>query len=389
MKTVVVKKQTEEKIKSLHRWIYKDEIKKLPKSVEKGQLVKVLSTDGKFLAVGYINPNSIITVRILTFSQQEINYQFFKEKIQKAIEKREKFLSKKTNAYRLIHSEADFLPGLIVDRYDKYLSVQFNTAGINSFRELILKALIETVKPEGIYEKVDEKVKQIEGLEENEEKVLYGTIPDEILITENQVKFKVNIKEGQKTGFFLDQRKNREVVSSYVEEGFEVLDMFSNAGGFGIYCLKKGAKYVDFVDISKLAVKQVEENCQLNDFKNYKTHLEDAFDFLSKAEKKYDLIILDPPPFAKTKKEKAGALKGFKYLIVNSLKLLKEGGYLSVFSCSHHITEKDLLELLLFASAKEKKPLQIVERLYQDIDHPVILNIPPSFYLKGFLVKVL
>lgn len=389
LKSVIIKISAVEKLKQFHPWIYKDEIKKFPKNINKGDLVKVLSPDGEILGIGYINPESIITVRILTFKNEEVNKEFFKKRIYKAFIYRQKIFDNITNAYRIIHSEADFISGLVVDKYGDYLSIQFNTAGINRFRDLIIKSLIEITKPKGIYEKVDEKILKIEGLKQNKEQTIYGEVLENIQVIENSLKFVASIKQGQKTGLFLDQRKNRKIVSSYIQRGFKILDLFSNSGGFGIYCLKKGADFVEFVDVSQVAVSQIEENCKLNDFKNYKAIKEDAFDYLNNLNKKFNLIIIDPPAFAKTKKEKVGAIKGFQFLVINSIKALEENGYIAVFSCSHHITEEDLKKVLLFASQKTGKRIVIIEKLMQDLDHPYLLNSPPSFYLKGFLVKVI
>jgi len=385
-KKVIVKKSAEEKLKYFFPWVYENEILKYPKNVEAGDLVDVYSKNGKFLGRGYINPKSKITVRILTFKKEPINREFFKKQIERAIDKR-KIFKNITNAYRVIHSEADFLSGLIVDKYDDYLTVQINTAGMERFRNDILEILVETLSPKGIYEKSDVKAREKEGLE-TEEKVLYGQIPDKIEIEEYQIKFIVYLKESQKTGFYLDQRKNRKIVGSYAKGN--VLDLFSNAGGFGIHAYKNGAEFVKFVDISPNAIKQLEENVKLNGIENYEIVKEDVFDFLKKELKtgiKYDLIILDPPAFAKTKREREGALRGFKYLILNSLKILKENGLLAVFSCSHSITMEDLKKVSLEASKDTGFRLEILEHLYQDLDHPYILNIPNSLYLKGFLMR--
>lgn len=389
MKDVIIKISVVEKLKQFHPWIYKDEIKKFPKNINKGDLVKVSSPYGEILGIGYINPESIITVRILAFKNEEVNKEFFQKRIYKAFIYRQKIFDNITDAYRIIHSEADFIPGLIVDKYADYLSIQFNTAGINRFRNLIIKSLIEIIKPKGIYEKVDEKISKIEDLSQNKEQTIYGNVPDKIHVIENSLKFVASIKQGQKTGLFLDQRKNRKIVSSYTQRGFKILDLFSNSGGFGIYCLKKRADFVEFVDVSQVAISQIKENCKLNNFKNYKAIKEDAFDYLNNLNKKFNLIIIDPPAFAKTRKEKDGAIKGFQFLIINSIKALEENGYIAVFSCSHHITEEDLKKVFLFASQKTGKKIVIIEKLIQDLDHPYLLNSPPSFYLKGFLIKVI
>ncbi|WP_457641118.1 class I SAM-dependent rRNA methyltransferase [Persephonella sp.] len=389
MKKVIVKKSAAEKIRSFNPWIYKNEIKKVQQDVEKGELVEIYSPDGQFLGVGYINPLSKIMVRILSFFEKpEINTEFFKLRIKKALEKRS-HLRSYTNAFRVVHSEADFLPGLIVDLYDRYLSIQINTAGMEKFRSEILEAIISVLKPEGIIDKSDEKSRQKEGLD-TVHQVIYGNIPEKVLIEEQGVRFYVYLKKGQKTGFFLDQRKNRKLVSEYVQNGFKVLDLFSNAGGFGIYAGLKGADFIKFVDISENAVQQILENCELNKITSFQVVDENVFDFLKKEikrEGKYDLIIIDPPSFAKTKHEKEGGLRGFKYLILNSIKLLKERGMIAVFSCSHHIGMDDLKAVTMDAAKDTKTRVEIIEHLFQDKDHPYILNIPFSFYLKGFIFR--
>ncbi len=382
MKKIILKKSALPKIKQKNLWIYKNEIKKLP-NLKAGEIVDIY-IGNEYLATGYINPDSKITVRILSFEKTDIN-SLIRNRIKEAIQKREN-LKSITNAYRIIHSEADLLPGLIVDFYNGYIAIQINTAGMENFRHLILDTLIEILSPEGIIDKSDEKVRKKEGLT-TENKVLYGSIPDKILITENNINFSVYLKEGQKTGFYLDQRKNRKLVSEYVQTGFKVLDLFSNAGGFGIHCGKKGADFIKFVDVSDLALNQVQENCRLNEITNFQTIKEDAFDFLKNETDSYDLIIVDPPSFAKSRHERQGALRGFKYLIVNSLKILNPKGYLAVFSCSHHISMQDLIDLTTSSAAITGDILEIKEFMYQDKDHPAVINMPNTLYLKGLLVQ--
>ncbi|WP_029523299.1 class I SAM-dependent rRNA methyltransferase [Persephonella sp. KM09-Lau-8] len=382
MKKIILKKSALPKIKQKNLWIYKNEIKKLP-DVKAGEIVDIY-IGNEYLATGYINPDSKITVRILSFEKTDIN-SLIRNRIKEAIQKREN-LKSITNAYRIIHSEADLLPGLIADFYNGYIAIQINTAGMENLRQLILDTLMETLSPEGIIDKSDDKVRKKEGLT-TENKVLYGSIPDKILITENNINFSVYLKEGQKTGFFLDQRKNRKLVSEHVQTGFKVLDLFSNAGGFGIYCGKKGADFIKFVDVSDLALNQVQENCRLNGITNFQAIKEDAFDFLKNETDSYDLIIVDPPSFAKSRHERQGALRGFKYLIVNSLKILNPKGYLSVFSCSHHISMQDLIDLTTSSAAITGDILEIKEFMYQDKDHPAVINMPNTLYLKGLLVQ--
>ncbi len=391
MKKIIVKNIALEKFRTFNPWIYKNEIKKIPKGLKSGEIVEIYSQDKEFLGIGYANPLSKITLRVLSFFHKEvIDQKFFEETIRKAYEKRKKYI-KSSNAFRVVHSEADNLSGLIIDYYNRYLSIQINTAGMENFRKEIVNAILKVIEPKGIYEKSDEKARKKEGLE-TEEKVIYGEIPDKIVIEENGVRFNVALKSSQKTGFYLDQRKNRKIVSDYVEEGFKVLDLFSNTGGFGIYTGKKGADFIKFVDISENAVFLIKENAELNNINNIQIEKNNVFHFLKyelETQNRYDLIILDPPSFAKTKHEKAGALKGFKYLILNSLKLLEKDGLLAVFSCSHHVDLDDLKKVSLSASKDTKIPVEILEHLFQDIDHPYVLNIPNSLYLKGFLIRKL
>ncbi|WP_457628613.1 class I SAM-dependent rRNA methyltransferase [Persephonella sp.] len=388
MKKVILKKSGEEKLKSYSQWVYTNEIKKAPRDILPGEVVEIFSSSGRFLGLGYYNPLSKIPLRVLTFFKRGDIRQLIRDRIKRAVEKRRK-LHINSDAFRIVHSEGDFLPGLIVDYYSGYLSVQINTAGMENLRETIIDVLIENISPEGIIDKSDEKVRKKEGLE-TENRVIYGAVPDVVRINENGILFNVYLKEGQKTGFYLDQRENRKIVSSVVEGGFSVLDLFSNAGGFGIYAGKMGASYITFVDISEKALEQVRENCSLNEITDYTVVNQNAFDFLKeevKSGNKYDLIILDPPSFAKTKSEKEGALRGFKYLILNSLKLLKENGYLAVFSCSYHVDMNDLLEVSASASTDTKIPVGVREFMYQDRDHPVLVNMPNTLYLKGLLLE--
>ena len=382
---VYINKNAYEKLKKRFVWVYKNEIQKAP-TCDAGSIVDIYYKD-KFVGVGFYNPLSKISLRILSFEKVNIDKEFFKNKILQAIHKRTKTLNKRiklnqsiTNSYRVIHSEADFLPGLIVDKYEDNLVASFTTAGMENYKGVIVEILIDLLKPKGIYEKGD-KIRQKEGLEVISQ-VLYGEVDDEFIIEENNKKFLTQLKEGQKTGFFLDQRKNRKIISYF--DGKKTLDLFANAGGFGIYA---NAKYTKFVEISALACSLIEKNCELNNLQNYEIVKADVFKFLENEKEKYDLIIVDPPAFAKTKSARKGAIKGWKYLIVNSLKLLEKGGYLALFSCSHSITSKDLLDLALSSSVIDNSYLEVIEFLKQDIDHPYMINIPNSLYLTGVLLR--
>ena len=365
------------KLKKKFPWVYKNEIISIPEC-NPGDVADLMYK-GEYVATAFLNPLSKITARVISFDKMHINREFFENKIKAAIEKRNG-LEKITNSYRLIHSEADFLPGLIVDKYGEYLVLSITTAGMENFKGIILEILIDLLKPKGIYEKGD-KIRQKEGLEVSSQK-LYGEIEDDFIIIENNKKFLTNLISGQKTGFFLDQRRNRRIVGKYGNK--KTLDLFANAGGFGIYA---NAEFTKFVEISANACSLIEKNCELNNLKNYEIVKMDVFKFLEKENEKYDLIIIDPPAFAKNKNAKKGALKGWKYLIVNSLKLLEKGGFLALFSCSYAINQKDLLDLALSSSIIDNSYLEVIEFLKQDIDHPYVLNIPNSLYLTGLLLR--
>ena len=386
MKNVTITKSASYKLKSFFCWVYQNELVN-PTDVADGEIIDVLSHNGEFLGRGYINQKSKISVRILTFEQREINQEFFTARLQQALKKRTN-ITNTSDAYRVVHSEADFLPGLIVDWYNGYAAIQINTLGMECFRKEILQSLIEVLNPKGIFDKSDIKVRAKEGIE-TLNGVIYGEVPQEIPIAENGISFVVNLYEGQKTGFYLDQRRNRQAVAHHIHKDDKVLDIFCNAGGFGLYALKNGAT-VRFVDLADHALAQVAQNITLNGFETCEIIKQDAFDFLTlekMTKNTYDCIVLDPPPFAKTKKEAEGAIKGFKFLLSAALKLLNDDGIVAVFSCSHHVALNDLLELSLEASTKARIPLEVIEMLRADEDHPYVLNIPNSAYLAGIVLR--
>jgi len=386
MNQITVTKNAARQLKNFFGWVYQNELI-APDDVADGEVVDVLGPDGTFLARGYINRKSQISLRVLAFDRRDIDQEFFVARFRNALAKRRK-IAENSDAYRIIHSEADFLPGLTVDWYAGYASVQINTLGMERFRNEIIDALITVLSPTGIIEKSDPKVRSKEGIE-TRNGVLYGDVPEAVVITENGVKFSVNLHEGQKTGFYLDQRRNRSQTAGYIQSGDSVLDVFCNAGGFGLYALRNGAS-VRFVDLSEHALTQVAHNILLNGFEASDIIKQDAFDFLTLeklSDRRYDCVLLDPPPFAKTKKEAEGAIKGFKFLFSAGLALAKPGGIVALYSCSHHIGESALLDIAREASFKAGVPLEIVELQRADADHPYILNIPNSAYLSGIVVR--
>ncbi len=387
MKPITIKRAAAERLRAFHPWVYRTDI--LQSAGGPGDLVAVHAPDGAFLGIGYINPASEISVRILSFSRVEINRDFFRERLLTAFRKRE-VLAGRTDACRLVHAEADELPGLIVDDYAGHLVLQVNTLGMERLQELLLPELLELRQPKGIYGKSDASSRRREGLA-TEDRILHGEIPGRIEIREGGARFLVSLREGQKTGFFLDQRRNREIVSSCINKGDSVLDVFAHTGAFGIHAALNGAGRVRLVDASREALALARDNMALNGVSGEAVRA-DAFDFLTEApgtRDRYNLVILDPPPFAKAKRSTDGALKGMRHLIAQSLRILRPGGLLAVFSCSHHVSLETLRVALLEAAADRANRVEVLEHLFQDRDHPQVLNIPMSLYLKGFLVRSL
>ena len=391
MLQVRVKPGIEDRIKGFFPWIYRPEIASLSRKPRKGELVVVRDFAGKFLGYGYINPEVSIAIRILSFDKNEkVTPDLIKRRIREAYNYRKK-LYINSNAYRLVHSEGDLLPGLIVDVYGDYAVVEFTTYGMAQFREAVIEALVEVLKPKGIYEKANLTAAKIEGTGV-EEKVVYGEVPEEIVIWEHDLRFYINVPEGQKTGFFLDQRNSRKFVRTLVEPGDRCLDVFCHTGGFALNMKKMGAKEVIAVDISDLALEMGKRNEDLNGLSGIEWVEANAFDFLRKLDRsgeEFDVIVIDPPSFAKNRHSVPNALRGYKELCVRGLRLVKPGGYLAIFSCSFHITQQHLLDVLTEASYDVRRQVRVIATTFQDKDHPWILQMPNTLYLKGVWVEVI
>lgn len=387
MKKVVIKKSSAAKLASYFPWVYDNEILDFdPENLKPGDIVEIVTRKGTFLGTGYINPRSVISVRVLSFQKEEINKSFFIEKIRAAFESRRDIL-KLTNACRLVYSESDGLPGLIADFYNGFLVIQINTAGMEKRRDLIIDAFRQVLDLKGIYEKSDARSREKEGLR-TEEQPISGDIPDGVLIQENGISFLVEIKGSQKTGFYLDQRRNRFLTTSRITAGMHVLDIFSHTGAFGIYAALKGAR-VKAVDVSRPALDLALENARLNGVR-IEAVKSDAFDFLDELANKGSragAVILDPPPFSRSRGARQGALSGLKHLVLQSLRILDKGGLLAIFSCSHHVSANDLITLSQEAAQDTRSRLEVTDFLLQDLDHPYIINIPQSLYLKGLLCR--
>jgi 23S rRNA (cytosine1962-C5)-methyltransferase len=339
--------------------------------------------------VGYLNPGFQIVVRMLAFEDIAIDESFFDEKISRAVEIRKKFMPPATNAYRLIHSEGDFLSGLTVDVYGDFLIAEFNTAGIDAWKPVIVPCLQKYFPACSIFERSDSDLRKREGLKRSVGVLAGEEPPDAVEIRENGLLFGVDIKSGQKTGFFLDQRESREYVRG-LSAGKRVLNCFAYTGGFSVYAAKGGAREIVSVESSEPAVMLGRKNFERNGLGAEQSvwAQQDVFDYLRATKKEFDLIILDPPAFCKSKSQIQHAARGYKDINLQALKQLPKEGLLFTFSCSSYITP-DLFQKIVFgAAADAKRDVRILKKTSHAFDHPINIYHPEGEYLKGLLCEV-
>ena len=393
--TVVLRAKKEKPVLNRHPWVFSGAIERVAGSPAAGDIVTVTDRSGQALAKGYINPKSQIVVRLLTWELDEpIDKAFWRRRLAEAVAGRELLGldSEATTAYRLVNAESDGLPGLIVDRYGDYLVVQFLTLGVDCRRDDILDALEELVLPAGIYERDDVGVRAKEGLREQVGLLRGAAPPDQFEVRECGRRFLVDMKTGQKTGFYLDQRENRERVARFAG-GRHVLNCFSYTGGFSIYAAAAGALSITNVDVSAEALALGDANMRLNGLQTpVENRAANVFEDLRKFRdegRQFDLIILDPPKFATSKAQVQSATRGYKDINLLGMHLLRQNGLLATFSCSG-LMDRDLFQKVLFgASVDAGRPVQIIETLSQAADHPVLLSFPESAYLKGAICRAL
>lgn len=387
MLKVFLNKNEEKRLLRGHPWVFNNEVNRFEGEIKAGCICDVYSFDSRFIGRGFFNSNSKIMVRLLSRTQEEIDENFFRNLITKAWNYRKSLGL--GNSCRVIFSEADKIPGLIVDKYGEYLSIQILSLGIELRKEMIVKLLIEIINPLGIYERSDVSVRKKEGLEEFKG-IIYGDFNPLVEIEENGIKMYVDLENGQKTGYFLDQKFNRKNLENYCKDRI-VLDCFSHTGGFALHASKYKAKEVVAVDISQKAVEDIIRNAVLNNFDNIKAVQFDVFDFLRQEENKnrFDCIILDPPAFTKNKETVEKAYRGYKDINLQALKIIKENGFLLTFSCSQHMTPAFFLQMLEDASVDSKRQVQLVDFRIQSPDHPTLLGSDESLYLKCAVLHVL
>ncbi|MGL5123867.1 MAG: class I SAM-dependent rRNA methyltransferase [Fusobacteriaceae bacterium] len=390
MARVILEEGKEKKIINFYPNIFKDDVQSTQGIIKNGDIVDVCMRDLRFIARGYVTEGTSAYVRVLTTKEEVIDSKFILSKIKNAYEKR-KHLLEETNCVRAFYSEADGIPGLIIDKFDKYISVQFRNSGIESIRQDIINAIKKVFKPKGIYERSDVEQRTLEGVEQKTG-VIYGDIPERIIMHDNGLQYYIDIVDGQKTGFFLDQRESRKFIRPYIKHNTRFLDVFSSTGGFSMAALKEGALKVVAVDKAPHALNLARENYTLNAFENnFSTAEGDAFMLLktmAEREEKYDIITLDPPSLVKKKMDIERGRDFFYNLCNQSFKMLENGGILGVITCAYYLSMQDILEVTRMAASRNGKLLQVIGINYQPEDHPWLLHIPESLYLKALWVRV-
>lgn len=382
-----LKKNEEKRIVAGHSWVYANEVARIDGKDKNGSLAEVYAHDGRFIGKGYINHLSKILVRVFIRDGQTDDKSYYLAALKKADGHRKKLGY--TNCYRMVFAEADNLPALIVDRYGDILVMQCLSLGIDMRKQMIADCLKELFNPAGIYERSDIAVRKKEGLEEVKG-VLYGEVPDYCPIEENGVKMLVDVKNGQKTGYFLDQKENRFAARKYCAGADEVLDCFCNSGGFSLNAAKV-AKKVIACDISPRALTNVADNAKLNGFENIETLQGDVFEILRnfrREKRQFDTVILDPPAFCKTADELKDAYRGYKDINLTAMKIVKSGGFLITCSCSHYMTLPLFSKMLTEAARESGRTVRCVEIKSQAPDHPSLLCAEETQYLKFFVLQV-
>ena len=388
MAKAYIVKGKESRVEYGHPWIFRSDISRTEGDITPGDIIDVYSSKNKFLGRGFYNPQSQITIRMLTYEHEEINYDFLYQRINDAWNYRKQVAD--VNSCRAVFAESDFLPALVVDKFSDILVVQTLALGMDRFKREIVDILDDIIKPRGIYERNDVPVRQLEGLE-MQKGFLKGPFDTLVEMTENGVKFLVDVENGQKTGFFLDQKENRAAIAPFVK-GVKVLDCFTHTGSFALHAGLFGADSVLGIDISEHAVKCATKNAEINGLDTVvKFQAANTFDILREFYDKgetFDTIVLDPPAFTKTKNAVQGAIRGYKEINLRAMKIIKRGGYLITCSCSQHVDSELFMDILYDAAADSRRKVRVAEYRSQAKDHPVLLASPETEYLKCAILQV-
>lgn len=392
--TASLKPHRDESLVNGHLWIFSGALQQPPHWIEAGGLVDVKSAKGQFVARGYYNPRTDIAIRILTHDREEvIDTDFLRRRIRSAMKLRQVFDTEQTNTYRLINAEGDLLPGLVVDRYAEVLVAQIHTAGMEHLRPMLVDALMEETGARGILMRNDGQSRRREGLEIEAPNVVAGAVSTHIAVRENGVLFEVDPWEGQKTGLFLDQRDKRAALRKYAP-GKRVLNCFSYTGGFSVYAaLTDSQTHVTSVDISAPAIEAARTHFILNglDPNEHQFLIADVFDYLEQARsngEQFDVVVLDPPAFAKTRSARTQALNAYYRLNMLGMQVLRPGGILLTCSCSGVVSMNDLLNTIAQVAQRLRCPVQLLEKFTHGVDHPIHIAMPETSYLKAVIYRV-
>lgn len=383
-----LRKNQDRRLRSGHPWIFSNEIEGVEGEPADGAIVDVVDSRGAYLGRGYINRHSLIAARLLTRSRDPIDAAFFKKRIARAIAYREE-LFPGARALRLVAGEGDFMPGLVVDRYDDVLAVQLTTLGMETRKEWIKEALLAALEPRAMVLRNDVSVRKLEGLP-LETSVWHGAFDPPVTIDVEGLQYRVDPLTGQKTGFFFDQRLNRRLLDGRVE-GARVLDAFSYSGAWGLEALKRGAAHVTLVDQSETAIAAARENAELNGMtERADFHVENVFEALPamvETKERYDVVVLDPPALVKSRSKLAQGMKGYRELNRRAMSLLPDGGWLITNTCSYHVSPEDFLRVLGEAARDAHRPFRFIEWGRQSPDHPILLASPETSYLKCAVLR--
>lgn len=384
---VYLRRGREQRVLGGHPWIFRSDIEREDGAAD-GLPVRVLTSAGRFLAMAVYNPRSQISLRILSRRDEPIDGAFIRGRVRRALDYRRRFAD--LGSCRLIFAESDGLPAVIADKFGDVIVVQILCLGMERFKGDIVDALAQELSPRGIYERNDVPVRELEGLSQ-QTGLLWGEVPDRVEMQENGVRFLVDVKEGQKTGFFLDQKENRAAIAPFVP-GMRVLDCFTHTGSFALHAARYGAAEVTGVDISEHACACALENARLNGVEDrVRFECANAFDFLraqQTAKAQYDVVILDPPAFTKTRSAVEGALRGYKEINLRGMKLTRDGGFFVTCSCSQHVTPDLFRGMLMDAQKDAHVQLRQIEWRTQGRDHPILLASPETQYLKCGIFQV-
>jgi len=390
---IILKKGKEKAVLHRHPWVFSGAVEQVKGKPANGDIVRLLDAKSSFMAYGFYNSQSRVALRLLEWDESvEVNEQWFKDKVAVAVSSRSDILTNETNTCRLIFSESDYLPGLIVDKYAGHLAIQVLTSGIEKVLPVIIEELQRLLHPESIFDKSDASSRDHEGLTTSNIVLTGNYTPDRVEVKENNIRYNINIAEGQKSGFYCDQRDNRKILASHAK-GKKVLDCFCYTGGFTLNCLRNGAASVTCVDSSALAIETLKENIVLNNFDSAKvTNIQSDVNKQLRAFKEngdlFDIVILDPPKYAPSRSALDKASRAYKDLNRLGMLLLNKGGLLATFSCSGAMNMETFKQVLAWAALDAGKQVHFINQLCQPEDHPVRASFPEGEYLKGLLCRV-